>query len=79
MEAIDSIKIVQVEGLTGGGGSAGGDGSNGSDGNLADSAMKAALRYRAQAPIVDNLLRELGLDGASVGLPPVTVPARPAE
>jgi uncharacterized membrane protein YqiK len=75
MESIDSIKIVQVEGLNGGAG--GGDGSAGGDGNLADSAMKAALRYRAQAPIVDNLLRELGLDGASVGLPPV--PVKPAE
>lgn len=74
MEAIDSIKIVQVEGLNGGS-AAGGDGfAGGGDGNLADSAMKAALRYRAQAPIVDNLLRELGLDGTSVGLPP----AKPA-
>jgi uncharacterized membrane protein YqiK len=77
MEAIDSIRIVQVEGLNGG--SSGGGGDGGGDGNLADSAMKAALRYRAQAPIVDNLLRELGLDGASVGLPPVSVPAKPAE
>ncbi len=76
MEAIDSIRIVQVEGLNGGGGGGGGDG--GGDGNLADAAMKAALRYRAQAPIVDNLLRELGLDGASLGLPPA-VPDRAAE
>lgn len=76
MEAIDSIRIVQVEGLNGGSSGAGGDGSG--DGNLADSAMKAALRYRAQAPIVDNLLRDLGLDGASVGLPPVRVKP-PAE
>ena len=75
MEAIDSIKIVQVEGLNGGSGGAG-EGNGAGDGNLADSAMKAALRYRAQAPIVDNLLRELGLDGASVGLPPVTATER---
>jgi uncharacterized membrane protein YqiK len=68
MEAIDSIKIVQVEGLNGGTTSS--DASGGADGNLADSALKAALRYRAQAPIVDNLLRELGLDGASLGVPP---------
>ncbi|PZN93840.1 MAG: flotillin [Alphaproteobacteria bacterium] len=67
MEAIDSIKIVQVEGL--GGGAGGGVGGS-SDGNLADAAMTAALRYRTQAPMIDNLLRELGLDGKAVGLAP---------
>ena len=69
MEAIDSIRIVQVEGL--GGGSGGGSGNApAGDGNLADSAMNAALRYRTQAPIIDNLLRELGLDGSALGLAP---------
>ena len=69
MEAIDSIRIVQVEGL--GGGSRGGSGNApAGDGNLADSAMNAALRYRTQAPIIDNLLRELGLDGSALGLAP---------
>lgn len=65
MEAIDSIKIVQVDGLTGGGASAG-EGSAGGDGNLAQSAVAAALRYRAQAPVVDGLMKELGLDGSSL-------------
>jgi uncharacterized membrane protein YqiK len=65
MEAIDSIKIVQVDGLTGAsGGGAGGDG--GGDGNLASSAVAAALRYRAQAPIVDGLMKELGFDGSTL-------------
>lgn len=71
MEAIDSIRIVQVEGLNGA--QSGGVSSGGGEQNLADAAMNAALRYRAQAPVVDNLLRELGLDGASLGLPPVKV------
>jgi hypothetical protein len=35
---------------------------SGTDGNLADAAMTAALRYRTQAPMIDNPLRELGLD-----------------
>lgn len=69
MEAIDSIKIVQVEGLGGGSGGGAGAGS-GTDGNLADAAMTAALRYRTQAPMIDNLLRELGLDGKQLGLAP---------
>lgn len=67
MEAIDSIKIVQVDGLTNGGGKAGspasGGGSNGS-GNLATDAVSAALAYRAQAPVLDGLMKELGLDGS---------------
>ncbi len=71
MEAIDSIKIVQVDGLTNGGraandanGSGGGSGSG--SGNLASDAVAAALAYRAQAPVLDGLMKELGLDGSSL-------------
>lgn len=64
MEAIDSIKIVQVDGLTGG--ASGSGGASMSEGNLASSAVNAALRYRAQAPIVDGLMKELGFDGQSL-------------
>ena len=68
MEAIDSIKIVQVDGLTGSsrGGAAGLDGTAGGEANLASSAVSAALRYRAQAPIVDGLMKELGFDGSTL-------------
>ncbi|MBP7951991.1 MAG: flotillin family protein [Sphingorhabdus sp.] len=68
MEAIDSIKIVQVDGLTQKGGNSGGNGgnANGSSGNLANDAVSAALSYRAQAPIIDGLMKELGLSGASL-------------
>ena len=64
MEAIDSIRIVQVDGLTGGGGASDGDSAGG--GNLASNAVAAALRYRAQAPIVDGLMKELGFDGSTL-------------
>ncbi|MFU7526953.1 flotillin domain-containing protein [Qipengyuania sp. ASV99] len=71
MEAIDSIKIVQVDGLTNGGGSggngSGGAGGRGGAGNLASDAVSAALAYRAQAPVLDGLMKELGLDGSSLG------------
>ncbi len=70
MEAIDSIKIVQVDGLTHGGRSGGGAGANGAgggSGNLAGDAVNAALAYRAQAPVLDGLMKELGLDGSSLG------------
>lgn len=80
MEAIDSIKIVQVDGLTTGATpAAGGAGVAGSgDGNLADAAVAAALRYRAQAPMLDGLMKELGFDGGSLeGL--VKAAADPAD
>ncbi|WP_271439809.1 flotillin family protein [Pontixanthobacter luteolus] len=69
MEAIDSIKIVQVDGLTQNGGgksAAAGSGTGGGSGNLASDAVSAALSYRAQAPVLDGLMKELGLDGSSL-------------
>ncbi|AXU18597.1 flotillin [Novosphingobium sp. THN1] len=65
LEAIDSIKIVQVDGLTRSSGSAG-EGGAPANGNLASDALTAALSYRAQAPIIDGLMKELGLDGGSL-------------
>lgn len=64
VEAIDSIKIVQVDGLTGNGGAEGASG-DAPGGNLADQVVSSALRYRAQAPLLDELLAEVGLNGTS--------------
>jgi uncharacterized membrane protein YqiK len=58
MEAIDGIKILHVEGL---GGTGGGGASAPASSGLADQAVNAALRYRAQAPLLDALMSELGL------------------
>lgn len=63
MEKIEGIKILHVEGLAGGGGSSGGD--TGGVG-FADGVVNSALRFRAQAPIVDQLLREIGLDAGDI-------------
>ncbi|MEW5687355.1 MAG: flotillin domain-containing protein [Pseudomonadota bacterium] len=65
MESIDSIKIVQVDGLTGQSAAAAND-APGGGGNLADNVVNSALRYRAQAPLVDQLLAEVGITGGSV-------------
>ncbi|WP_225984942.1 flotillin family protein [Noviherbaspirillum aerium] len=64
MERIESIKILQLDGFGGAGGNGGNGGSGGDhgQGGLADGVVSSALRYRAQAPIVDQLLREIGLD-----------------
>ena len=67
LEAIDSIKIVQVDGLTGRAGAANDVGAaTGGDRNLAGAAVQAALNYRAQAPVIDGLMKELGFTGGSL-------------
>ena len=56
MEKIESIKIVQADGLWGErGGGAGSDG-----------IFDSALRFKARAPFIDSLLRELGLEVTSL-------------
>ena len=83
LEAIDSIKIVQVDGISQNGGArhAGSAGVNGGgQGNLASDAVAAALSYRAQAPLIDGLMKELGLDGSSLdGLVSGAAPARASD
>jgi uncharacterized membrane protein YqiK len=64
MERIDGIRILQVDGLGGGGGV--GTEVNGHGGSFSDGVVNSALRFRAQAPLVDHLLREIGLDGADI-------------
>jgi len=64
MERIEGIKILHVDGL-GMNGHANGDGGNGV--GIADSVVNSALRYRAQAPLVDQLLREIGIEGVDIG------------
>jgi uncharacterized membrane protein YqiK len=62
MERIEGIKILHVEGLGGGGG-----GGEGNGAGFADSVVNSALRFRAQAPLVDQLLREIGVQGGDLG------------
>lgn len=70
MEAIDGIKIVQLGGMENFGSSQAqtngtGDGA-GASGSLSDQVVNSALRYRAQAPLLDSLLKDVGLSGASL-------------
>jgi uncharacterized membrane protein YqiK len=73
LERIEGIKILQVDGLmgaSGGGGRSdfdGGGSGGGGGGNFADNVVNSALRFRAQAPLVDQLLREIGVDSGDVG------------
>ena len=67
MERIEGIKILHVDGLGGsGGGGANGDGGH-HGGSFSDGLVNSALRFRAQAPLVDQLLREIGVQGGDLG------------
>ncbi len=64
MEKIEGIKILQVDGL--GGGGRGVDEGPGGGGSFSDNLVNSALRFRAQAPLVDNLLKEIGMSSGDV-------------
>lgn len=65
LENIDSIRIVQMDGVNAAGGAAGAEAGS-SGGNLADQVVSGALRYRAQAPLMDQLMAEVGLNGGTL-------------
>tara|TARA_R110002126_G_scaffold291791_2_gene458505 strand:+ start:30051 stop:32246 length:2196 start_codon:yes stop_codon:yes gene_type:complete len=59
MEKIEGIKILHVDGMNGGGA--------GGSKNVTDEVIDSALRYRVQAPMIDNLMKEIGIEGGSMG------------
>ncbi|MWD25902.1 hypothetical protein E0K89_000205 [Aquicoccus sp. SCR17] len=58
MEKIEGIKILHVDGI---------GGHEGGRKNVTDEVMDSALRYRVQAPMIDNLMKEIGIEGGSMG------------
>lgn len=67
MENIDDIKILQVNGLGGFSGTSDNAGETGvANASLADQMVNSALRYRSQAPLVDSLLKEIGIEGGDI-------------
>ena len=58
MEKIEGIKVVHLDGLT----VLTGGGPPDGEGGLTDRLVSSALRYRAQAPLLDHLLGEIGID-----------------
>jgi len=59
MEKIDGIKILHVDGLGGAGGSSVAR-------TPTDEVIESALRYRVQAPLIDEVLKEIGIEGGSL-------------
>ncbi len=56
IEKIDGIKLVHMSGATGGGGHR----------TPTDEVIDSALRYRVQAPMIDELMKEIGVEGAGI-------------
>jgi uncharacterized membrane protein YqiK len=57
LEKIQDIRIVQLEGMNGG---------NGGGGSPTDEVINSALRYRVQAPLIDGLLADIGIEGGNL-------------
>jgi len=65
MEQISDIKILQVNGLNGAAAhSAEAESPSGT--SLPDQVVNSALRYRAQAPLLDSLLNEIGVKAGDI-------------
>jgi uncharacterized membrane protein YqiK len=58
MEKIEGIKVIHLDGLM----TPAGGGSPDGEGGLTDRLVSSALRYRVQAPLLDHLLGEIGID-----------------
>lgn len=58
MEKIEGIKILHVDGVNGG---------VGSNRNVTDEVIDSALRYRVQAPMIDSLMKDIGIEGGGLG------------
>src|SRR6185369_9269356 len=54
------IRILHVDGLNGSGSGVGGGR------NATDEVIDSALRYRVQAPLIDSVLSEIGIEGGSL-------------
>lgn len=66
MEQISDIKILQVNGMGAQAGAGTSAAESDNNGSLADQVVNSALRYRAQAPILDSLLSEIGLKAGDI-------------
>ena len=59
MEKIEGIKILHVDGVNGGNGTSGR--------HVTDEVIDSALRYRVQAPMIDSLMKDIGIEGGGLG------------
>ena len=85
MENIESIKILQVDGLPGlnSPSEGGGKGGGGERDNISDQVVNSAMKYRTQVAFVDGLMEEIGLPlknlGAAGGMQFKNFPPKPGS
>ena len=71
IENIDGIKILHVEGM---------GGMSDRSRSPTDEVIESALRYRAQAPLIDEMMKEIGVSGSNVtGMGDIFRSAREAQ
>ena len=58
LEKIEGIRILHVDGISG---------EREGKRNVTDEVIDSALRYRVQAPLIDNLMKDIGIEGGSIG------------
>ena len=56
MEKIEGIKILHIDGLGGGGGGR----------SPTDEVIESVLRYRVQSPLIDEMMKEIGIENSNV-------------
>ena len=71
LEKINDIKIMQLGGSGTGGLGFNGDGRadsglGGGGSSPTDEVINSALRYRVQAPMIDSLLNDIGIEGSNI-------------
>lgn len=77
MENIDSIRIVQVQGLQGGVSESGPPSTEAA--SLPEQVATAALRYQMARPVIDGILRDAGLAGGELGALVAAAGAEPVK
>ena len=67
LENIESVRVISTNGqlIGGNGGGDGSGGPTGAGGNVPDQLVNALLRHRIQLPVVDDLLKQLGIQSPS--------------
>ena len=61
IENIEGIKILHIDGLGGGGGGGGSGGRS-----PTDEVIESVLRYRVQSPLIDEMMKEIGIENSNV-------------
>ncbi len=83
MEKIESIKILQVDGLPGLNSPSETGNGGGGEGNISDRVVNSAMKYRTQVAFVDGLMKDLGLPlenlGSAGGMSFRNFPSAPAK